>query len=158
MSSATVKRVAGVGAVLAAAFISGFATETTSLYNEFWPGVLLLGALVLLLTVALAAGGGKKVRFLTAAVSGVLVGFLAGIMLVLGALSPFALELGERDLGDAGGDLAWDTALTFALIYVGAVVAVVGAVCGTAAWALRFALGQMRSADDRAKREAAGER
>ena len=137
------------GAVLAAAFISGFATETTSLYDEFWPGVLLLGALVLLLTVALAAGFGEKVRLLTAVVSGVVAGCTVGIMLVLGAFSPFALELGERDLGDVGGDLAWDTALPLALIYVGAGVAVVGAVCGTAAWALHLALGRKQLAHER---------
>lgn len=48
----------GFGAVLAAAFILGFAAETGSLYDEFWSSVLLLGALVVLLTAALAASLG----------------------------------------------------------------------------------------------------
>ncbi len=47
IGSANVRRSVAVGAVLAAAFILGFAAETASLY-EFWPIVLVLGALVLL--------------------------------------------------------------------------------------------------------------
>ena len=41
-----VKVSAGFGAVLAAAFIVGLAIETTSLFEEVWPGVLLLGVFV----------------------------------------------------------------------------------------------------------------
>ncbi len=114
-----------------------------------------MGALVLLLTAALAVGFGEKVPFMTALIFGVGVGCLTGITLVLGAFSPFALELGGRDLNELGADEPWDVRLTFGLIYWGAVGAVVGAACGMAAWALRFGLGQMRSAGDRAKREAA---
>ncbi len=148
----------GFGAVLAAAFILGFAGETTSLFDEVWPGVLLLGALVLLLTAALAVGFGEKVRLLTAVVSGVVAGCLVGIMFVLGASSPFALELGERDLNELGADEPWDVRLTFGLIYWGAAGAVVGAACGVAAWALHLGLDRKRVAPERDTREAAGER
>ncbi len=156
-----VKVSAGFGAVLAAAFIVGLAIETTSLFEEVWPGALLLGALVLLLTVVLAASLGEKVTFptaVTAVIVGLLVGCVTGITFLLGAISPFALELGQRDLNELGGDVPWDDRLTFALIYWGAAGAVMGAACGVAAWALRFGLGQMRSAGERAKREATGER
>ena len=156
-----VKVSAGFGAVLAAAFIVGLAIETTSLFEEVWPGVLLLGVLVLLLTVVLAASLGEKVTLptaVTAVIVGLLVGCLMGITFLLGAISPFALELGERDLNDLEGDIGLDVSLTIGLIFWGAGGAVAGAASGTAAWALRFGLGQVRAAHERDKREAAGER
>ncbi len=143
-----------MGAVLAAAFMWGFAAATTALFDEFWPSVLLSGLLVLLLTAALAASVGKKVGLVTAVVSGVVAGCLGGIMFVLGAFSPFALELGERDLNDLGGDIGWDVSLALGLIIWGAGGAVVGAACGIAAWALGFALGRKRLAPERDTREA----
>ena len=78
-----------------------------------------------------------------------------GITFLLGAISPFALELGERDLNDLEGDIGLDASLAFALIFWGAVGAVVGAACGIAAWALRFALGRMRSGREGDTSEAA---
>jgi hypothetical protein len=132
---------------LAATFIWGFAAETTSLFDEFWSGMLMMGALVLLLTVVLAASFGKNVRLLTAVLLGIAAGCLAGIVLVLGASSPFALELGERDMANLGGDLAWKAALAAALITGGGVGAVVGAVCGTVAWALIMSLGEKPAGD-----------
>ncbi len=154
-----VKVSAGFGAVLAAALIVGLAIETTSLFEAVWPGVLLLGALVLLLTVVLAASLGEKVTLptaVTAVIVGLLVGCLMGITFLLGAFFPFALELGGRDLSDwGGGDIDWDDSLAFALIFWGAVGAVVGAACGIAAWALRFALGRMRSGREGDTSEAA---
>lgn len=155
------KRSAAVAAVLATAFFWGFVGETMSLFDEFWSSVLLLSALVLLLTVALAASVGEKVTLLTAVTAvalGLLGGGIMGITFVLGAFSPFALELGERDLNDVGGDIGWDVSLTLGLMIWGGGGAVLGAACGTAAWALRFGLGQVRSDRGRAKREAAGER
>ncbi len=145
-----------MGAVLVAAFFWGFAAETASLYDEFWPSVLVLGALVLLVTVALAVGLGGRVQLPTAVVVGVVAGCLTAITFALGASSPFALELGGRDLNELGGDFPWDTALTFGLIYWGALGAVVGAACGIAAWALRFGLGQMRRERERDTGEAGG--
>ncbi len=147
--------------MLAAAFILGFAAETTSLFDEFWPeGVLtVIGPLVLLLTAALAASVGERVTLptaVTAVIVGLLVGGLTGIMFALGVISPFVLELGERDINDLGGELAWDFALALGLIIWGGGGAVLGAACGTAAWALRFGLGQMRSDRERDKKEATG--
>ena len=138
-----------MGAVLAAAFMWGVAAETASLYDEFWPSVLMLGALVLLVTVALAVGLGERVRLPTAVVAGVVAGCLTAITFVLGYFSLFALELGKRDLNDLGGDIGWDVSLALGLIIWGAGGAVVGAACGIAAWALRFGLGQMRSERER---------
>ena len=149
------------GAVLAAAFILGFAAETTSLYDELWPQgvVTVIVPLALLVTAALAAGFAKEVPLLTAMVLGVGAGFLTGIMFLLGAFSPFALELGERDLNDVGGaELAWDFALTLGLIIWGAGGAVLGAASGIAAWALHLGLGRKRSDHERDRGEAAGER
>lgn len=148
------------GAVLVAAFILGFAAETTSLFDEFWAGAVLTVIVPLaLLTAALAASFGEKEPFVGGVLFGVAGGFLTGIMLVLGFFSPFALELGERDLNDFGGpDLVWGDTLAFGLIIWGAGGAVVGAACGIAAWALRFALGRMRSDREQDTREAAGER
>ena len=149
------KRRAGATAmVLVAAFIWGFAAETTSLFDQFWPGMLLMGALVLLLAAVLAASFGKNVRLLTAVMFGMVAGCLAGVMLVLGASSPFALELGERDLTDLGGDLAWKAALAAALIAGAGVGSLVGAVCGTAAWALVVTLGEKPSDRARTTKEA----
>ncbi len=122
---------------LAAAFAVGFAAETASLY-EFWPSVLVLGALVLLVTVALAVGLGERVRLPTAVVAGVVAGCLTAIVFVLGASSPFALELGGRNLYELGGDSPWELTLTIGLIFWGAAGAVVGAACGIAVWALRL--------------------
>ncbi len=149
-----VKMSVGFGAVLAAAFVLGFVGETMSLFDEFWPGVLLLGALVLLLIVALAVSVGEKVPFMTALIFGVGVGCLTAITWVLGASWPFALELGGRDLNELGADEPWDVRLTMGLIYWGAVGAVLGAACGIAAWALRYSLGQVRSGRERDTREA----
>ena len=158
IGSANVKRSAGIGAVLAAGFISGFSTETTSLFDEFWSGMLMMGALVFLLTIVLAAIISRDVPLLTGAVlglvTGCLIGILVGIALVLGASTPFALKLGGRDLADVGGDLAWGPALAWALIIVGAGGAVVGALCGIAAWALHFGLGEKRLGREGDKREA----
>ncbi len=153
-----VKVSVGFGAVLAAAFVVGFAAETASLYEEFWSGALLLGGLVLLLTAALAASLGERVTLptaVTAVIVGLLVGCLMGITFLLGAISPFALELGERDLNDLGGDIGLDVSLTIGLIFWGAGGAVAGAASGTAAWALRFALGRMRSGREGDTSEAA---
>lgn len=157
VSSANVRRSAGVAAVLAAAFILGFVAETTSLYDELWPeGVLtVIVPLFLLLIAALAAGFGEKVTFMTAVLLGLTAGCLTGIMFLLGAFSPFALELGERDLNDVGGaDLAWDFALTLGLIIWGAGGAVLGAASGIAAWALHLGLGRKRSDHERDTTEA----
>ncbi len=156
MSSANVRRSGGFGAVLAAAFMWGFAAEAASV-DEFWRwrGLLIFGPLALLLTATLAASFEKKVPLLTAVVFGVVTGCLTAMMLVLGVFSPFALELGERDLNELGPDLAWDVSLALGLIFWGAGGAVVGAACGVAAWALRFGLGQVRSAGDRDTRETA---
>ena len=115
--------------------------------------------LALLLTAALAASFGEKETFVAGVLFGVAGGFLTGIMLVLGFFSPFALELGERDLNDFGGrDLVWGDTLAFGLIIWGGGGAALGAASGTAAWALQLGLGQVRSAHERDKREAAGER
>ena len=147
VGSVDVRGSVGVAAVLAAAFIWGFAAETASV-DEFWrwKGLLIFGPLVVLLTAALAAGFGKKVRLLTAVVFGVVAGCLTAMMLVLGVFSPFALELGQRDLNELGADEPWDVRLTMGLIYWGAGGAAVGAACGIVAWALHFALGQKRIA------------
>ena len=146
------------GAVLAAAFILGFAAETTSLFDEFWPGAVLTMIVPLaLLTAALAASFGEKETFVAGVLFGVAGGFLTGIMLVLGFFSPFALELGERDLNDFGGrDLVWGDTLAFGLIIWGAGGGALGAASGTAAWALRLGLGRVRSAHGRETREAVG--
>ena len=114
----------------------------------------MLGALVLLVTVALAVGLGERVRLPTAVVAGVVAGCLTAITFVLGYFSIFALELGERDLNDLGGDIGWDVSLALGLIIWGAGGAVVGAACGIAVWALRFGLGQMRSERERDTRAA----
>ena len=151
-----VRRSVGIAAVLAAAFILGFVAETTSLFDEFWPQgvVTVIVPLALLVTAALAAGFAKEVPLLTAMVLGVGTGFLTGIVLFLGAFSPFALELGERDLNDLGGDIAWDVSLTLGLIIWGAGGAVLGAASGTAAWTLHLGLGRKRPDHERDKSEA----
>ncbi len=129
-------------AVLAAAFIVAFAAETASLPSEWWLVLLAVVApLVLLLTAALAASLGEKVRLPDAVSTGVLVGGLVGIMFALGAFSPFALALGGRDLNEFGGEAFWYSQLILGVLYGAAGGAVVGAVCGVAAWALHFALG-----------------
>ena len=144
------------GAVLAAAFIVGFIQETASLHGELWPVLILLAVvapLVLLLTAALAVSLAEKAPLLDVVVTGVLVGGLMGMMFALGAFSPFALALGGRDLNEFGGETYWSTQLILGLIVGGAGGAAVGAVCGVAAWALRFGLGQVRSDRGRGTRE-----
>ena len=148
------RRTGATAMVLVAAFIWGFAAETTSLFDQFWPGMLWMGALPLLLTAALAASFGKKVMLPTAVVFGVVAGFLTAIMFLLGVFSPFALELGERDLNELGADEPWDVRLTWGLILYGAGGAVLGAVCGIAAWALHFGLRQKGLGGERDTREA----
>jgi hypothetical protein len=144
-----------IPAVVVAAFIGGFAAETTSLFEERWLGLLTLVALALLLTAALAATLQGKARLLTALALGLPVGSLAGIVFVLGAFSPSALELGGRDLYEFGGDMVWEASLAWALIVWGAAGAVLGPVCGTAAWILCISLGR-RSSDRRPDATEAG--
>ncbi len=80
-----VKVSVGVGSVLAAAFVMGFAVETTSLSDEFWPegALIAIVPLVLFLTAALAASVGEKVAFVSAVVLGLVAGFLTVIMFTM---------------------------------------------------------------------------
>ena len=139
---------------MAVAFVGGFAL--TAWLSDERPAVVLtvVGPLVLLLTVALVVILGDEVTLPTAVVSGVVAGFTMGTMFVLGILSPFALELGGRDLNEFGGDTGWPAPLIMGVIFMGAGGAVVGAVCGVAAWALHFALGQKPSDRELDTREA----
>jgi hypothetical protein len=111
--------------------------------------MLLMSALLMLLTAALTASFGNNVRLLRAAILGSAAGCLAGLVLVLGAASPFALELGERDLTTLGGDLAWKAALAAALATGGGVGALVGAGCGAVAWAMLAVLGHSPNGRER---------
>ncbi len=137
-----------IGAVLAAVFVVGFAMaawlpdERPGVVLSVVAQLLLLLVPALLLTAALAVSLGEKAPLPNAVVSGVFGGWLMALMFVLGIFSPFALELGGRDLIEFGGDIYWYNHLIVALVYTGAGGAVVGAVCGVAAWTLRFALGQ----------------
>ena len=142
-----------MGAVLAAAFILGFAAEATSLFDEFWPDVVVavIAPLVLLLTVALTASLDEKVTFMSAVVSGLAAGCFTGMVFVLGVVSPFALELGERELNNIASELSWQVAITLGLIIWGTGGAALGTASGAAAWALRLGLGQMRSERERGK-------
>ena len=142
-----VKVSVGVGSVLAAAFVMGFAVETTSLSDEFWSegALIAIVPLVLFLTAALAASVDEKVAFVSAVVLGLVAGYLTVIIFILGVVSPYALELGGRELSDLEGALDWVVALTLGLIIWGGGGAVLGAASGTAAWALCFGLGLVRS-------------
>ncbi len=99
---------------------------------------------------ALVAIMDRNVRLPSAVLMGLVLGSVAAMLLILGVLSPFALELGRRDRGDVGNELGgWSVVLPWFLIVAAVGGAAVGAACGTAAWALRFVLGQMRSGRER---------
>lgn len=141
---AGVKRSAVAGAMLAAGFIWGFSAEVSSVFDELWLAVLtVIIPWVLLLTVALAAIVDRNVRLPSVVLIGLVLGSLAAMLFILGVFFPFALELGGRDRQDVGEELGgWSVVLPWFSMAGALGGAAVGAVCGGAAWALHFGLGQ----------------
>ncbi len=132
----------GVLAVLALSFLWGFVVEVLSIADgrEFWAYLLVVGLLALVLIVALAVLLGRSNMLLGPRV-GLVLGSLVGALFVVGVVSPFFMELGDRDLTDVGGDLPWEASLMWGMILWGGGGAVVGAVCGGVVSALKAGLG-----------------
>ncbi len=156
MSSANVKRSAGVAALLSAAVIWGFSGEVSSV-DGFWPFILgVVLPWLLLLTVALVAITEGNVRLSSALLSGLVLGCFMGMLFVVGWFSPFALQVGGRNVEDFGADGSWSFLLALGLIAGGLAGIVVGPISAVTAWALQLGLGQVRSDRERDKKEATG--
>ena len=139
---------AGVLALLGLSFMWGFFIEVSDLFNdvEFWPGaVALVFPWTVVLTIGLTALMVRDASLYSASSFGIILGAQAVPLVLVGALSPFVLGLGDRSLAEIGGEFGWLAALIWILVVwglVGALVgAVLGAVCGALAWGLHRALG-----------------
>ena len=131
----------GIAMVAVAAFAWGIVLEAWA--DDHLSPIATILPLLLVLTAALAVSFSERTGWVTAVVLGGVAGCLAGIVLVLGAFSLFALEIDGRDLNDLGGpDLTWQGALIIGLVFVGVAGAALGAACGAAARALRTILAQ----------------
>ncbi len=126
-------RRAGVLALLGLSFLWGFFIEVSDLFDdiEFWPGaVALVFPWIVVLTIALAALMGRDAHLYSASWFGVILGAQAVPLFLVGALSPFALGLGDRSLTELGGEFGWALVLIWLLVVWGLGGAVLGAVLG----------------------------
>jgi hypothetical protein len=133
---------AGVLALLGLSFMWGFVVEVLSVADgrEYWAYLLVVGPWALVLMVALVVLLGRS-NLLLGPLVGLVLGSLAAALFVVGVVSPFFMELGDRDLTDVGGDLSWEVSLMLGMIVWGGGGAVAGAVCGGVASALKAGLG-----------------
>ena len=138
----------GVLALLGLSFLWGFFIEVSDLFDgvEFWPGIIaLVFPWIVVLTVALTALMGRDASPYSASSFGIILGAQAVPLFLVGALSPFALGLGDRSLAEFGGAFGWQAVLVWLLVVWGLggalLGAVLGAVCGALAWGLHRALG-----------------
>ena len=137
-------RRAGVLALLGLPFLWGFFIEVSDLLDdvEFWPvAIALVLPWIVVLTIVLAVLMGRDASLYSASSFGIILGALAAPLFFVGALSPYALGLGDRSLSEIGGEFGWQVVLVWLLVMWGLGGAVLGAVCGALAWGLHRALG-----------------
>lgn len=105
---------------------------------------LVVGAILVLLAVRLAMSGfsrwrGNLTTVLGSTLVGAFVGAVGGLAFTLGIFLPYLAGWGGHELDDFGGnDFTWQEWLSVWLRGLALVGAAVGAVCGLAAWVLRF--------------------